>query len=233
MPRRKPMHPGDRKRVEKPLEAVEGGTLRLRAGKSGRIAMLVRGRSIGTIAADLAESIGLSSGIEWSPSLALRVARALEEDAAQQAAARLLAVRERGSGELLDRLARRGVKPERARRIVAGLQDKLEVNDERFATMLARSVVSKKPAGERLIRAKLKATKVDRATAERAAREALAGRDPIDDATTLARARLRTMSTLDARAKARRLFGLLARRGFDETVCRAVIESLLPASGDD
>jgi regulatory protein len=206
------------------LDAPTGGAVRTRTGAAGRVSLLVGGRSVAVLSADLVESLGLRRGAKWTPELALRVARALEKDIAQQAAGRLLAVRDRSKGELLSRLARRGVKTADAESLVADLARRGGVDDERFASALARSVVRARPAGAALIRARLRAKRVDRDTAERAAREALAGRDPLADATALATKKARAMPpSLDARARARRLTGLLARRGFDaDTVERAV-----------
>ncbi len=228
MARRHPVHPSDRKRMDRLLDAPAGGTFRLRTTKEGRVTILVGGRSVGTIAGDLADRINLRSGRAWSPELALRVSKAVEEDIAREAAARLLEVRERSKGELLLRLTRRGVKPAKAERIVAALAHKGDVDDARFAGLVARSIIRKKPAGERLIRAKLREKRVDRATAAQAAAEALAGRDAFADAVALARSRLRTMGTkIDDQARARRLLSLLARRGFDEETAMSAVRSLV------
>lgn len=233
MARSRPMHPTDRKRIDRLLDAPTGGILRLRTSAAGRVTLLVDGRSVGTIGGELAERISLRSGSAWSPEIALRVAKAVEEDIAQEAATRLLAVRERSKGELISRLQQRGVKPAKAERIVADLARKGDVDDARFAGLVARSIIRRKPAGARLIRAKLREKRVDRETADRAAADALAGRDALTDALALARARLRTMpASLDSQAKARRLLGLLARRGFDTDTAMRAVRSLVRIDED-
>lgn len=224
MPRRRPMHSTDRERLARVLDAPVGGAVRLRGGSSGRVSVVVDDRSVATLSADLAESLDLPRGTKWTPELALRVAKLLEKDVAQQAAGRLLAVRERSKGELVSRLTRRGVKPTAAESLVADLVRRGAVDDERFAGLMARSIVRAKPAGEALIRAKLRQKRVDSETAARAAKRALEGRDLLADATALARKRVRTMpASLDAPARERRLIGYLSRRGFDaDVVYRAV-----------
>lgn len=230
MPRQRPMHPSDRKRLDRLLDAPLGGTVRLRPAAENRVSIIVNGRSVGTLSTDLAERAALRPGRPWTPELAARVAKAITDDIAREAAARLLAQRERSTGELLARLKRRGIKPERADRLVAELACRGDVNDERFANLLARSIARDKPVGPRLIRAKLREKRIDRATAERAADDALAGRDPREDALTLARARLRVMPAgLDDQARARRLTALLARRGFDEDTAEHAVQALLPS----
>ncbi|MBL8745986.1 MAG: RecX family transcriptional regulator [Phycisphaerae bacterium] len=228
MARRRPMHPSDRRKFDRLLDAPTGGTLRLRTTPAGRVTMLINGRSIGTIAGDIADRIGLRSGRPWTPELALRVSKALEDDIAQEAATRLLAQRERSTGELIARLKRRGVKPDKAERLVASLEHKGEVDDARFAELLARSILRDKPAGARLIRSKLREKHVDRETARHATSAALQGRDALSDAIMLARSRLRAMgAAVDDRTKARRLLGLLARRGFEEDTAMSAVRSLL------
>lgn len=228
------MHPADRKRLDRLLGAPAGGTVRLRAGAEGRVSILIDGRSFGTLAGDLAERAGLRSGCEWSPRVALRVAKAIEDDIAREAAARLLAARERSKGELFLRLTRRGVKSDKAEALISDLARGGAVDDKRFAGLVARSIVRDKPAGARLIRAKLREKRVDRETASAAAAEALAGRDPVSDALALARTRLKTLgSGLDHRTKARRLLGLLARRGFDSETAMSAVRSLIRFDADD
>jgi regulatory protein len=222
------MHPADRKRIDRLLDAPEGESVRLRAGAEGRVSILIGGRSFGTLAGDLAERAGLESGREWTPKLAMRIAKAVEDDIAREAAVRLLAMRERSKGELLLRLTRRGVKPDKAERLVSDLARSGAVDDTRFAGLVARSIVRDKPAGARLIRAKLREKRVDPETASAAAAEALAGRDPLSDALALARSRLKSLGPrLDNQTRARRLLGLLARRGFDSQTAMSAVRTLV------
>lgn len=228
------MHPADRQRLDRLLDAPAGECVRLRAASDGRVSILIGGRSFGTLAGDLAERAGLEPGREWTPKLALRVARAMEDDIAREAAARLLAARERSKDELLLRLAQRGVKPEKAERLVSDLARSGAVDDSRFAGFVARSIVRDKPAGARLIQAKLREKRVDRETASAAVTEALAGRDPLNDALALARPRLKALDPrLDNQTKARRLLGLLARRGFDSDTAMTAVRSLVRFEADE
>lgn len=229
--------PGARK--VRPIDALQDVPLGARvesvraSGKTtGRVSIRVAGRSLGTLTRDDAERLGLRAGVEWSPSLAYRLAKAFEEDEARVAAARLLDVRLRSKGELVDRLRRKRVKPALAERLVEELERAGKVNDQTFAAAYAKSV-AKKAVGPRLIEAKLRGKRVEASLSKAAAKSAVAGKDLLESATMLARKRLRTMpASLDAASRARRLLGLLARRGFDAEVCRAAVRAVIAGAGE-
>lgn len=202
------------------------------SGKStGRVSIRVAGRAVGTLGKDAAERLGLRAGLEWSPGLAYKLAKAFDEDEAGVAAARLLDVRLRSKGELLDRLRQKRIKPSLAERIVDELQRSGKVNDAAFAAAYAKSA-ARKPVGSRLIEAKLRGKRVEASLAKSAAAKAVADKNLLEDATLLARKRLRTMpGSLDDNARARRLFGQLARRGFDAEICRNAVRAVMPRAG--
>ena len=212
------------------LDVPLGCTIdRLRpSGKdTGRVSVVVMGRSLGTISKAEAERLGLTVGREWTASLATKLARAMEDDAARVAAARLLDVRPRSVGELRQRLRQKRIKQATADRLVNELESQGKLDDESFAKVYAASAANK-PVGARLIEARLRQKQVAPELARRASRAALAGRDPIEDATALARKKLRTLpAKLDAPARARRLFGALARRGFDPETCRRAVRAVV------
>lgn len=226
MPRRAA---GDRKKIDRVLDAPVGGRIdRLRRSRAGRVSICVEGKSVCTLSKDAVDRLGIQAGARWTPELASRLARALDEDLARQAAGRLMAVRQRSKGEMLDRLRRRGVRERTADSIVAELERRGGVDDARFAEAMARSMIRSKPAGARLIRARLRALHVDMETAEHATRRAFEGRDLRADALSLVRRRLRSMpASIDKRTKARRLLGLLARRGFDADMARDVVREVV------
>jgi regulatory protein len=158
------------------------------------------------------------------------VLQAVREDEAARSAERLLAVRPRSKGELLDRLKRRGVSEALARDTVERFEKAGIVNDEAFARLMARATLSARPAGPRLLTAKLRGLRVDATLAQTAATEAVQGRDLLGDATTLARKKLRLMpAKLDDAARQRRLLGALARRGYDAGVVYAAVRAAMGA----
>jgi regulatory protein len=204
------------------------------SGKTtGRVSIRIAGRSIGTLTKDAADRLGLRTGLEWSPGLAYKLAKAFDEDEARVAAARLLDVRPRSKGELADRLRQKRVRPALAAQLVEELERSGKVNDAAFAAAYARSA-AKKPVGPRLIEAKLRGKRVEASLSKAAAAKAVAGKDLLADATALARKRLRSMpAKLDTAARARRLFGQLARRGFDAEICRSAVRAAMSLTVDD
>lgn len=100
------------------------------------------------------------------------------------------------------------------------------INDAQLAREGAQAIVTRKPAGQPLIIARLTRRGVDESDAAHAADLALRGRDALADAVSLVRARLgrtRAAAVVNTPQTRRRLLGLLARRGFDDdTACEAV-----------
>lgn len=213
---------------DRAIDAPMGGAVTLRSsGTTGRVSVLVAGKSVGTLAGTVAEGLNLR-GSKWTPGVASRVLQALREDEAARSAERLLAVRPRSKGELLNRLKQRGVGEALARDTVERFEKAGIVNDEAFARLMARATLSARPAGPRLLTAKLRGLRVDAQLAQTAAAEAVQGRDLLDDATALARKKLRAMPPkLDHATRQRRLLGALARRGYDAGVVYAAVRAAL------
>lgn len=161
--------------------------------------------------------------------------RAVRLDMAHRAALASLQRAPCSRRRLIERLSRRRTHD---LAILEAVCDELDaagiLNDEANARSAARAMVARRPAGKRLIEQKLRAKGIAPATAKAAAEEAVADRDPVEDATALARKRMRTMSPdLERHVVVRRLSGALARGGFDPDVCRRAIERAVGESIDD
>jgi len=225
-------------RVRNVLEAPVGGSIqRIRASGSndqGRRSIVVDGSSVCTLPTEVIESLSLHTGMRWTPELAMRIARAVEDDQMRQVIKRLLAVRLRSKGELVDRLKRAGARDSKAVALVDELERQGSINDTTFAQAYARSIVSRKPAGARLIEQKLRQKRVDPVLSRAAAQKALAGRDLEAEALALATKKLRLMPpSLAQPARIRRLYGQLARRGFDAALTDRIVRRLLKSPEQD
>ncbi|MDX2116183.1 MAG: regulatory protein RecX [Planctomycetota bacterium] len=201
---------------------------RLRPVSRERVAVVVAGRSVCLLPAREAARLGLEAGRAWTAGLAAKVRPAAERDEALGRALRLLAARPRSRGELLERLSRAGVREEVAAEIVDRLQASGHVDDAAYAKLYAQSLAdSGKGAGKRLIVAKLRRRRVAGDVADRAAREACAGRDEQAEADALAARKWRTMpEKLEVHVRARRVLGALARRGFAPGIAAAAVRKL-------
>lgn len=136
---------------------------------------------------------------------------------AKRDALSLLDKRAYSRAALIRRLRRKGHEPDAA----DGAADEMErlglINDEALARDAVERELSRAPAGRPLLQRRLEVRGVDGEASRKAIDEALAQRDPCEDAEAAARSMLARMPAgLDARTMARRLASRLARRGFDE-----------------
>ncbi|MFI2706573.1 regulatory protein RecX [Nocardioides sp. CER28] len=130
----------------------------------------------------------------------------------------------RSRKELADKLAKRNVPDE----IATGLLDRFEevglVDDQAFARLWTTSRQSSKGLARRALAQELRRKGVS----EEVAREALDELDPADEeaaARSLVQRKLRSMSRFDDTTKARRLLGMLARKGYPSGLAMAVVRS--------
>lgn len=201
------------------IVTISGDPPRVRI-KSGR-------EVIAVVTPDTIGRLGLAVGDPLTDDLVQALDAAARELAAHRDALRLLSFRARSSFELAMRLRRKGYDQEIADRVCERLRDAGLVDDEAFARETVGSMLARKPAGERLLQAKLRSKGLDNETAKKAIAEQLEGRDLLADAVALARGRLARMRDLDDQTRRRRLHGMLARRGFDMQVCRTAVDIAL------
>lgn len=187
----------------------------------------VRGVSV-TVRARDAEGIGLRVGREIRGEALDALKNCVRREMARRAALASLQRSMCSKKRLMERLSRRG----HDRAILEGVCEELRaagiLDEEAMARSAARSMAARRASGVRLIEQKLRSRGIDGETAQRAAREATADRDPLEDATALARKKLAGMSGgLERVVVVRRLSGALARRGFDADVCRRAVERVM------
>jgi len=164
-----------------------------------------------------------------------RLLDALAREAARGDALRLLRTRARAKRDLLFRLSRKGHDRTAAAEALERLAAVGLIDDEAFAENRAGSLARAGGAGPRLAENKLRAQGVDGTLAGKAVREAFAEVDLLERATAAAHKRARSLSpNLDAETRRRRLYGFLARRGYDHGVCmRATNAALAHEGGTD
>lgn len=144
------------------------------------------------------------------------------------AAVRMLARREYGRHELVERLVARGCERDAVERAVAELEGVGLVSDARYAEAVVASRTGR--MSRRAIARELKETGVD-AEAAAAALAPLADRDEVEEATALWRRRYGT-APADEREKVRQLRFLLSR-GYSTSVAFRVLKSAGVAADDD
>ena len=163
--------------------------------------------------------------------MSARRARPKDAQGACDAAAKMLARAAYGFEGLVARLVAKGFDEGIAREGVQRLKDLGLLDESRSAETIVHATTRDLPAGEALIRARLEQRGVDAHATDDVIRDATSQRDESLDAKLLARqALLRMPGSLDDAAKARRLLGLLARRGFTQDHALDAVRALLPGA---
>lgn len=148
------------------------------------------------------------------------------ESVARAVALRLLTAAPRSRAQLDQALARRGVPPEVAERVLDRFAEVNLVDDAAYAEMLVRTRQAERGLARRALAHELRARGIDPEVAE----AALAGVAPEDEEATardLVRRRARATDGLDPERRRRRLAAMLARKGYSPGVARRVVEEVL------
>ena len=147
----------------------------------GRVRVRVGGVSL-TMSIEDASSLGLAKGVAWTPALAAHAEEVIAYDGARRDAMAMLARAPLSRRRLAERLTRKGHPAGAIERAAEHAERLGLIDDAALAESAARSIVARRPAGRRLVEAKLRQRGVDGATARAAAERALEDRDPMEDA---------------------------------------------------
>jgi regulatory protein len=191
-----------------------------------RASIVVDGRRKATLSRNRIAELGLAVGQLWDEHLAQAVAEATVYDKALKQATNRLARRAMSRSQLQHKLSDLGYEQAVCERVLARVEELGLLNDAAYAEAVVREALARKPAGARLLKQKLAQKGVERAVADRVVAQAMETVDQTSAAADLARKRLRQMHRLDDATKKRRLFGLLARRGFDYETIDAALRSI-------
>lgn len=185
-------------------------------------------RVVARLPRDVVAGLGVKEGTQWSEALASRIAQAAQLERARAAAARALERRPLSRREVVTRLMRQGFELAIATQAADDALRAGLIDERAYAEAVIRATTHSRPAGRRLLESKLMARGIGAETAKAAAADAVQDRDAYADALALAVSRRRSLRPgADPKAEARRLVGLLARRGFDAGVAfRAAREAL-------
>jgi regulatory protein len=184
-----------------------------------------RGRSVvsvdGEFWAELDSAVAIESGLREGAALSWeeldRVRVAGERPLAMTRALNLIGYRARSEGELRERLGRYGYAPETIEAVIGRLGELAYLDDEEFARQRAQEKARK--YGPRQVSADLMKRGVGRELASRAVAGEFEGRSELEDARSAA---ARRYNGEGSEAKARRVYGFLARRGYSAGVCAEV-----------
>jgi len=202
-----------------------------------RAVVKVDGKPVATLSLNLISELGLGVDQPWDDRVAAKVRDAADYDRAYRAATTRLNRRQLSTYQLSQKLSQLGFASPVLDRVIARLTDAGFLNDHALGQAIIQSIMSRKPAGPRFVRAKLRQRGLPADLVDRLIQETTVDtQTAVDQATALARQRLKTLpADLDPMARRRRLWGLLARRGFDgDTIEQALSQLPQPTdSGSD
>ena len=185
--------------------------------RRGRSAVSVDGEFWAALDSAVAIESGLREGAALSWEELDRVRVAGERPLAMTRALNLIGYRARSEGELRERLGRYGYAPETIEAVIGRLGELAYLDDEEFARQRAQEKARK--YGPRRVSADLMTRGVGRELASRAVAGEFEGRSELEDARSAA---ARRYNGEGSEAKARRVYGFLARRGYSAGVCAEV-----------
>lgn len=200
-----------------------------------RAVVKVDGKPVATLSLNLIGELGLATDQPWDETIASKVHAAADYDRAYRAATTRLNRRQLSTYQLSQKLAQLGHSAPVLDRVIARLTDLGFLNDHALGQAMIQSIMSRKPAGPRFLRAKLRQCGLPADLVDRLIQETTVDtQTAVDQATALARRKLKTMAAnLDPAVRRRRLWGLLARRGFDgDTIEQAISQLPQPTDPD-
>lgn len=193
----------------------------------GRFTLEVDDRPAVTVGLDTIERLGLSIGREFDG-----VREAVERDAATlhtfDRAVTMLAFRARSERELRRQLIQKGEAEVHVDAAIARLAARGLIDDAGYARQLARSRVLGPGHSRRRLQAELFRKGVERGVADEAIAEVMED-ESIDTEAIIervARRKLQSLAKLEPEVRDRRLWGFLARRGYDSDDIRRAIKAV-------
>jgi len=199
----------------------------------GRFEILVDGSTVAILSLDGIERLGVRLGVAYGESLANRVAVEAAALHTFDRALAMLAARPRAARDLERMLVRKGELAEYVAAAVQRLITLGALDDAQFARQFIRAKISGAGLSRRRLQSELWRRGVARDVIDAALAEVLEV-DEVDESAQIAQVaakKLRTLRSLDAATARRRLYAFLARRGYDGSAIRRVMDAL-SAGGD-
>ncbi len=202
--------------------------IREKSAGSGLYLVLVDGSPMGVISAASIASLSLRIGSTLDVRAMDRLQDAVAEQGVFDKAVQLLTVRRRATQELHRRLIRAGAGKVHVEAAIRRLTALGYLNDSAYADAMVRTKLIDGGASRRRVQQELFKKGVSREVAD-AALAQVADQYQANEAAsalTLARKRLRSLRALDSATRRRRLYGFLARRGYDPSAVAAAMKAL-------
>lgn len=190
------------------------------------ISIRVGRRAVARLRAAQVEQLEIEVGSPWTENLARQAARIKQVEKTRRYAFRLLSKRDYSRNELAARLERFTDDSDIPGEILDELEENHWVDDEAYARHIAEDTLRTKPLALELLTELLIRRQIDEELARRVACETLRGVDTVESAERLARDHQKKQSAQSPEVMARRIWGVLSRRGFDEQTIETVLHRL-------
>lgn len=204
------------------------------ARREGRFDVAVDGRSFALVSLDIVERLELGVGVALTPEKERLLLEETEALATYDRALNLLAVQARSSRDLKRRLIQKGEPAPYVDRAIERLTTVGLLDDAQFARQLARSKAVGQGASKRRVQQEMFKRGVAREVADEAIVDVFEEEavDETENAAAAARKKLRTLGSVDAETRRRRLYGFLARRGYGPDAIRETLQRVLLEGGE-
>ena len=201
---------------------------------AGRFEVVADGRSVAILSLDVIDRLELSVGRSIA-GLEARIASEAAQIKVYDRALNMLAFRARSSAELARALVRKGEEKPLVDRVIARLLEQGLLDDAAFAQSYTRAKALGASQSRRRVQQGLARKGVARGVSEAAIATVFEeeGIDQREIVEAAARKKLRSLATLDSQIRRRRLYGFLARRGYDGDDIRRAMEAVGAALRDD
>jgi regulatory protein len=204
------------------------------ARHAGRFEILVDSKSVATLSLDAIERLGVRIGASYSESLANRIAGEAAALHTFDRALAMLAARPRAARDLERMLVLKGEPAEHVAAAIERLVALGILDDAQFARQFIRARIAGAGLSRRRLQSELWRRGVARDVIDAALAEVIAEDEVDEDAqiAVVAAKKLRTLRSADPAVARRRLYAFLARRGYEGSAIRRVMDSL-PADAED
>jgi regulatory protein len=174
---------------------------------------------------------GLFTGKDLDERDIEQILQADSRERAHQTAVNFISYRPRSSKEIVDKLSRKGFSHELAVEVIDKLKELDLLNDLQFARMFVRDKLLGKPMGRAMLRRKLLEKGIPFQLSEMVLKEYVTEENEQEAAKILALRKMKMsrsrFSTLDPRAKQKRLIDYLLSRGFSQDIAFKTARSII------
>jgi SOS response regulatory protein OraA/RecX len=145
----------------------------------------------------------------------------------ERMAARFLAMRQHSTGELREKLLKKGFEPEVIHKVLRYYEEQGVLDDAHYAYRLAERLLEQRPCGRPYLVAYLQRRKIKRELAEQTADMVLRDNDENRLAEAALTKRWREFRQLELEVARKKSYNYLARRGFGYPAAKAAFDKLV------